>query len=78
MTTAQESIQPAATATTQRRTQTSFRLTPYLFLAPALIWYLMFLVYPMYQSLVISFMDWDGLSPGMEFVGLGQLPSHHL
>ncbi len=30
----------------------------------------MFLVYPMYQSLVISFMDWDGLSPDMKFVGL--------
>ena len=47
-----------------------FRLTPYLFLAPALIWYLCFLVYPMYQSLTISFMDWDGLSADIRFVGL--------
>jgi raffinose/stachyose/melibiose transport system permease protein len=47
-----------------------WRLTPYLFLAPALIWYLCFLVYPMYQSLVISFMDWDGLSANIRFVGL--------
>jgi raffinose/stachyose/melibiose transport system permease protein len=46
------------------------RLTPYLFLLPALVWYLIFLVYPMYQSLVISFMDWDGLSANISYVGL--------
>jgi raffinose/stachyose/melibiose transport system permease protein len=54
---------------TIRRVRRRFRLTPYLFLAPALIWYLIFLVYPMYQSLVISFMDWDGLSANIEYVG---------
>jgi raffinose/stachyose/melibiose transport system permease protein len=54
----------------QKRRRQKFRLTPYLFLAPALIWYLFFLVYPMYQSLMISFLDWDGLSPNMKFVGL--------
>lgn len=69
MATAQDMTQPAA-RTASRSARRRFRLTPYLFLAPALIWYLMFLVYPMYQSLIISFMDWDGLSPGMEFVGL--------
>ncbi|NJN84612.1 MAG: sugar ABC transporter permease [Caldilineaceae bacterium] len=53
-----------------RRRRRPFRLTPYLFLAPALIWYLIFLVYPMYQSLVISFMDWDGLSANIEYIGL--------
>jgi raffinose/stachyose/melibiose transport system permease protein len=46
------------------------RLTPYLFLLPALVWYLIFLVYPMYQSLVISFMDWDGLSANISYIGL--------
>jgi raffinose/stachyose/melibiose transport system permease protein len=45
-------------------------LTPYLFLLPALIWYLCFLVYPMLLSLYFSFMDWDGLSAQMQFVGL--------
>lgn len=45
-------------------------LTPYLFLLPALIWYLCFLVYPMLLSLYFSFMDWDGLSNQMTFVGL--------
>jgi raffinose/stachyose/melibiose transport system permease protein len=54
----------------RRRGRPFWRLTPYLFLAPALIWYFIFLVYPMYQSLVISFMDWDGLSADIRFVGL--------
>src|SRR5215213_2306033 len=54
----------------RRRRRRSWNLVPYLFLAPALIWYLCFLVYPMYQSLVISFMDWDGLSANIKFVGL--------
>ncbi len=45
-------------------------LTPYYFLAPALIWYLLFLVYPMLSSLYISFFKWDGLSPSKTFVGL--------
>ena len=55
---------------TQGARRRSWHLAPYLFLAPALIWYLVFLVYPMYQSLVISFMDWDGLSANIQFVGL--------
>lgn len=54
----------------RRRSRLLWGLTPYLFLAPALIWYLIFLVYPMYQSLIISFMDWDGLSADIRFVGL--------
>ena len=54
---------------TQRKRR-PFRLAPYLFLAPALIWYLIFLVYPMYQSLVISLMDWDGLSANIRYIGL--------
>lgn len=44
---------------------------PYLFLAPALFFYVGFLVYPMLSSLWISFFDWDGLSREMTFVGLG-------
>lgn len=45
-------------------------LTPWLFLLPALLWYLAFLVYPMLSSLWISFFEWDGLAPTMTFVGL--------
>src|SRR5262245_5778359 len=44
---------------------------PYVFLAPALFFYVGFLVYPMLSSLWISFFDWDGLSPTKTFVGLG-------
>lgn len=54
----------------RRNRRARFRITPWLFLLPALLWYLAFLVYPMYQSLVISFMDWDGLSANIKFVGL--------
>jgi len=43
---------------------------PYLFLLPALIIYCIFLVYPMFDSLSISFTNWDGLSPVRTFVGL--------
>jgi raffinose/stachyose/melibiose transport system permease protein len=45
------------------------RLTPYLFIAPALFFYCGFVVYPMLNSLAISFTDWDGLSQVSKFVG---------
>lgn len=44
--------------------------TPYLFLLPAVVIYCAFLVYPMFDSLLISFTRWDGLSPVKQFVGL--------
>jgi len=43
---------------------------PYLFMLPALVVYCVFLVYPMFDSLAISFTNWDGLSPVKTFVGL--------
>lgn len=43
---------------------------PYLFLLPALLIYCVFVVYPMLDSLSISFTSWDGLSPTRSFVGL--------
>jgi ABC-type sugar transport system permease subunit len=46
-------------------------LAPFLFLAPALFFYLVFLVYPMLWSLWVSLFQWDGLSDNMIFVGLG-------
>jgi raffinose/stachyose/melibiose transport system permease protein len=46
------------------------RIIPWLFLLPALLWYLIFLVYPMAYSFVISLTDWDGLSKGSNWVGL--------
>ena len=46
-------------------------LTPFLFLAPALFVYGVFLVYPMLWSLWVSLYEWDGLSDNMVFIGLG-------
>jgi ABC-type sugar transport system permease subunit len=60
-------------ATTHRRNWRQVMrnsMVPYLFIAPALIWYVAFLVLPMAESLYISFFKWDGLSPAMEFIGL--------
>lgn len=51
------------------------RLIPYLFLLPALIWYVIFLVYPMAFSLFISFTNWDGLSNHFDMVGLANYRS---
>lgn len=46
------------------------RFTPYLFLLPAMVLYVGFVIWPMLQSLAISFTDWDGMSPTRRFVGL--------
>ena len=64
----------AAPVRARPRRRRKFRwamLTPYLFLAPALIIYLGFLVYPMLVSLYTSFFDWDGMSKTMTFIGFG-------
>ncbi|MCS6848242.1 MAG: sugar ABC transporter permease [Anaerolineae bacterium] len=45
------------------------RIVPWLFLLPALVWYFIFLVYPMAYSFVISLTDWDGLSRTSNWVG---------
>jgi len=45
-------------------------LSRYWLLFPALAIYVVFLLYPMLFSLVVSFYDWDGLSPSKVFVGL--------
>lgn len=46
------------------------RLLPFLLLAPALALYGTFLLYPMLDSLVLSFTDWDGVAAEKPFVGL--------
>lgn len=45
--------------------------TAYLFILPALVVYLIFVMLPVVQSMVISLFDWNGLSIEMEWVGLG-------
>jgi raffinose/stachyose/melibiose transport system permease protein len=46
-------------------------LTIGLFLAPSLILFLAFLVYPILQSVYYSLFDWNGLGPAVDFIGLG-------
>lgn len=43
----------------------------YFLLAPALIVYLLFAVYPMFDVIRMSFSSWNGLSPEAKFVGFG-------
>lgn len=46
------------------------RLSPVLFLLPALSIYTVFAIYPTYSVVEYSFTDWDGISPERNFVGL--------
>ena len=41
------------------------------FVGPALIFYLAFIVVPTVGSLYYSFTSWDGISPNIKFIGLG-------
>jgi len=45
-------------------------LTPWVFALPALLVYIVFLVYPAFSSLFFSLTDWDGLSPTYNIIGL--------
>ncbi len=45
-------------------------LTIAIFLAPSLVLFLLFLVYPILQSLYYSLFNWNGLGPAVDFVGL--------
>ncbi len=40
-----------------------------LFLLPALILFLLFVVYPIFRSIYFSMFDWNGLGPAVDFVG---------
>ncbi|MEP0322233.1 carbohydrate ABC transporter permease [Bauldia litoralis] len=44
-------------------------IAPYLYMAPALVLFGAFLIYPVIQSFFYSLLDWDGLQPGV-YVGL--------
>ncbi len=68
-----QGIQVAARPSRRTRSKGQRRLAklqPYLFIAPAMVFYLGFLVYPMLVSLWTSLLDWDGLSVDYTFVGL--------
>jgi raffinose/stachyose/melibiose transport system permease protein len=46
------------------------RATIVIFLAPAVILFITFLVYPILRSIYFSMFDWNGLGPAVDFVGL--------
>ncbi len=37
------------------------RLAPWLFLAPGMVMFLVYVIIPIFQSMWMSFYDWDGL-----------------
>lgn len=43
---------------------------PYLFIAPAIVIFLIFSVYPIFNMVELSFYDWNMISPEKEFIGL--------
>ncbi|SCZ49693.1 carbohydrate ABC transporter permease [Epibacterium ulvae] len=45
-------------------------VTPWLFLAPGVIFFLFYVIFPIFQSISVSFYEWDGLSDP-EWIGLG-------
>ncbi len=46
------------------------RITVILFLLPAIILFLIFVIYPIFRSLYFSMYDWNGLGPATDFIGL--------
>jgi len=47
------------------------RLVIGLFLLPALVLFLLFVIYPIFRSIYFSLFDWNGLGPAVDFIGLG-------
>lgn len=45
------------------------QIVPWLFLAPALLMFVVYVIAPIFESITISFYEWDGLSP-RTFIGL--------
>lgn len=45
------------------------RLTPWIFLSPGLLLFLVYVIWPIFNSLYISLLQWDGLSPAI-YVGI--------
>lgn len=55
---------------TKRKKELRKYITAFTFLAPALLLYFIFMLYPMIDALRYSFFDWNGASSTMNFVGL--------
>lgn len=62
--------QPASSSNQQGWRRVLKRLSPYLYLAPALTFIGLFVVYPLFRSVQVSFYQWNLVSPRRTFVGL--------
>lgn len=62
------SIQKKRVRTSKRKTQDY--ITIVLFLLPAFVLFMVFIVYPIIRSTYFSFFTWNGLNPNKDFVGL--------
>ncbi|MEL7215418.1 MAG: sugar ABC transporter permease [Pseudomonadota bacterium] len=58
---------PASQSTWWRRNQ--LKLAPLLFLIPGALFFIVYVIFPIFQSFQISFFEWDGLGE-REYVGL--------
>lgn len=47
------------------------KLAPWLFLAPGMAMFIVYVIAPIFESIWISFHEWNGLTPTMEWIGLG-------
>lgn len=45
----------------QSQNHSNFNATPWLFLLPALVMFAVYVLYPIIQSIALSFYEWDGL-----------------
>jgi ABC-type sugar transport system permease subunit len=60
---------PRSRANRLRRSWTQYR-AGILFLLPAFVLYAIFMIYPFFQSIYLSFTDWNGAQPVKNFIGL--------
>ncbi|MFK7838110.1 MAG: carbohydrate ABC transporter permease [Sulfitobacter sp.] len=66
-------VDPTLTSGTPSRSwykRNEIAVTPWLFLAPAILFFAFYVIWPIYQSIVISFYDWDGLGDA-RYIGMG-------
>ena len=63
MTVAADTAESAAGANRNFWKRNQRAMAPWLFLAPGVIMFLIYVIWPIFSSMWISFFDWDGLSP---------------
>ena len=53
------------------RSKNRLKRIPYIFMSPIIIWFAIFLIFPLIFALYLSFHKWSIISPNRPFVGLG-------